>query len=264
MSTPTQNERVRASKLRRKVADGKELNPADRIWLADYERNHPRKAKAADPARNTPTSGPAAAASSAAPKLAGFVHETQPTTGAVAADATWIPEVPPAPEGETPEPPPQDGTPPPPVAGTPLVDDAQQPAGDPVAAKKFGLFVAFVAGMGLDAANELLEAAELPAHVRAILGSPEMREATLSTVAKSGEACALKWGFGGVPMPDEAVVAVALLGSGALVFKNEKRKKLAAGKQTAAQHDEAQAQAAPPQQAQPDDELSRLLGKARQ
>jgi hypothetical protein len=244
-------DRVRAVKLRKKRAAGA-LTDAERIWLADYERTRGPRNTPTSNAAPAPTTNPRITPDRMLPEATGrqpegelalgdttrgpFVHVTEPpkpVEGEV--EATWIPTVPPPPAPEDGEPPtdapPSEGEgagfPPPPRAGTPIVDDAQ-PQGDPAAAKQFGLFVAFVTQLGLGAADELLADKDVPEAVRAMLVSPELRQGAIATVATAGERVAMKYGFGGVPMPDEAVVAVALLGSGLLVVKNEKRKRLAA------------------------------------
>jgi hypothetical protein len=233
--TPSNADRVRASRIRGRKKDGKAVNDADRIWFAEYER---RSTKAP---RNTPAIAPASAkrnTSAQQLKLAGdvapsgaHVQQTVPPSGAVDPAAyTWTPTVP-APSADAEPPPP--GAPPPPPVGAPVFD-ANAPGavpppsqGDPAAAKQFGLLIGFFVGMGVTAGRELLdELGQVPPEVRVLLASDEAAAGVLQTVQLSAERLAMKYGFTGVPMGDEAVVVGAVLASGALVVRNMKRKRL--------------------------------------
>lgn len=228
----SQKDRVRASKLRKRRSEGKALNEADRIWLADYEKQNGtgRAAKPSTP--TTPTkkgpvvSGPQLAVPGTEHVNGSHVHETVPETEAFSStETTWIPTVPPEAEGTAPPP---DGAPPPPKAGTPLVgDDTATPTGDPAAAQQFAAFVKFFTMLGMRAGREMLDDLDVPPEVRALLASEDLTGGTLDTVGAAAERVAMKYGFRSVPMADEAIVLAALGGSAALVVKNMQRKKLA-------------------------------------
>lgn len=228
MSTPAGNERVKASRLRKKRDAGKPLDDADRIWLAEYQRRQVPRKQAVPPGtaivsytrqREIPgTSSPTGR----------HVQTTTPAKGHIDPTAhVWSPTVPAAPEGA---PPPAPGAPPRPVAGTPIVDatTAQQPAGDPAAAQQFAAFVMFVTGLGMQAARELVadELASAPAQLRAFLDAEDVQKQTLATVGAAAERVAMKYGFKSVPLGDEAIVVGALAGSGVAILKNAQRKKL--------------------------------------
>lgn len=249
----TQQDRVKASKLRKRRNDGKQLNEADRIWLADYEKKHgtgyAKKAKpTTPPTTTTPTStpivrGPQLAIEGTSSVNGPHVHETKPESSFAVDESTWIPTVPPeAPDAE-PQP---DGAPPPPKAGSPIVDDVTEgAAGDPAAAQQFAALVKFFTMLGMRAGRELAEDIELPAEVRQLLASDELSTGALETVGAAAERVAMKYGFRSVPMADEAIVAAALVGSGVLVVKNMKRKQLEP-KRPNAQTEERREQPMPP------------------
>lgn len=226
-------ERVRASKLRKRIAEGKLIAETDRAWLRQYEtRTTIAKAKraAASPVVRGPqlAIGAASSPSSAPEPAAAAVHETVPITERIDPAAhTWIPEMPAAVEGAEPAP---EGTPPPPAAGTPLIDVGPEsaPAGDPAAAEQFAALVVFLTTLGLNAGREMAGELAIPEQLRALLASDELGKSTLETVHAAASRVAIKYGFKSVPMGDEVIVIGAVLGSGALVVKNAKRKKLAA------------------------------------
>lgn len=251
----TQQDRVKASKLRKRRNDGKPLNDADRIWLADYEKNHGTgyKKKPTTPAvdgssqpmrdRKPVVTGPQLAIEGTSTVNGPHVHETKPESSFTVDESTWIPTVPTeAPDTE----PPPDGAPPPPKAGSPIVDDVGDSAtGDPAAAQQFAALVKFFTMLGMRAGRELAADMELPADVRVLLESDELTAGALETVGGAAERLAMKWGFRSVPLGDEAIVLAALVGSGVLVAKNMKRKQLEPKKPNA-QTEERREQPMPP------------------
>lgn len=268
MSSPSNNERSKASKLRKRASAGEVLGDADRIWLADYEANRARKPLALPPGppmaeRITPAIGAGDERITPAPAVeleageavrvqpAAFIHETPREVRVENADAmTWIPEVPPSVDESTSATAsePTTGAPPPPKAGTPLVDEAVKPV-DPTSGAKFGALVAMFAAMGMQAGRELLADMPIPEALRALLDSPELANEALAEFAQAGANFSRKY-FGKVGnVPDEVMVALALVGSGTLLVKNEKRKRLAAGR--AAPTPRTQPQPAPRAQPQP-------------
>lgn len=255
MASPSDNERSKASKLRKRVKAGEVLGDADRIWLADYEAARARKPLALPPGppvaqritpaiddapapRNTHDAAGGELEPGEAVRLqpAAFVHETPREVRVENPDGmTWIPEVPPAveaAEATTSEPTP--GVPPRPKAGAPLVDEVTKPT-DPTSGAKFGALVAMFAAMGLQAGRELLADMPIPDALRALLDSEQLTTETLAEFAQAGQGFAQKY-FGKVGnVPDEVMVALALVGSGTLIVKNEKRKRLAVGMSPRAQ-----------------------------
>lgn len=239
MATPDNKSRVRASKLRAKVQAGKTLTAEENGFLALYERDSTR-AKAKKAMSTTPPTVPVAVSG---PQLALGGGQLGPVGGHVKVNVTvpvdasdridpkantWIPTMPETPADAEP---PIDGAPKPPPAGTPLVDPATPAAGtgDPHAAEQFAGFVMLIASLGLSAGRELAADLELPDQVRTMLGSDEYAQMGIGHIGQAAQRVALKYGFKSIPMADEVVVAAALVGSGALVFQQQKRKKLKKG-----------------------------------
>lgn len=235
MSTPSNADRTKATRIRGRMREQKPISEADRIWLADYESKQKRpgntRAIAPAPAPSSPprSTAPRTQLAAEAAPTGAHVQTTAPETGALdPATFTWAPTVPPPTEGAEPPPP---GAPPPPKVGAPAFEpgagESAPPPGDPAAAKQFALLVGFFVGMGIRAGRELLgELGAVPEEVRVLLASEEAAAGVLETVQLSAERVAMKHGFTGVPMGDEAVVVAAIVGSGMLVAKNMKRKKL--------------------------------------
>jgi hypothetical protein len=271
----TQNDRVKASKLRAKKAAGKTLSPTETAWLADYERDSVRaKGRKAIAQATTATAtgavvrGPQLQLHGATAGGTSHAHETVPVAGRIDPQAnTWIPVMP---EQPTDAPPPPDGAPPPPSAGTPLVDppptsSSGAPTGDPAAAAQFSAFVMFMASVGLDAGLEMLAdgAYPVPPNVRAMLATDEFRATVIGQAGQAAERVAVKYGFRAVPLADEAVVAVAVAGSGLLFLANAKRKRLRAA--NAQRSEETPTENPPTEQRSdfPDDPVNRLWARAR-
>lgn len=227
--TPTNADRTRASKLRKRRALGK-IEPAQLEWLRSYEaRQTIRRAKALPAAgKHTPTFARPAKPDET---LASRVHRTEPVTDKIDPGATWEPVATAAPEGTEP---PAPGTTPP-AAGTPLVDAPTPavPVVDTAAADQFAGLVGFLVGFGMDAARSELADAPIPPEVRALLASDEASAKALGVVTAAAHRVALKYGFTSAPLADEAIVVGAVLGSGALVVRQAKRKRLAAAKERA-------------------------------
>jgi hypothetical protein len=219
------SERMRASRLRAQLRNGKPL-PEDKLsWLRDYDAaraTHNRRRQ-----RTTSTG----------------MHVTQPQNENLDPSSfVWEPKMP----AEAQPPAGDVATGDKPATGTPLVAVAAPPAptGDPVAAQQFRALVQFIAQAGIAAGREILATSEYPLPPIAIsyLSSDEELGKAIVFIGDAAERVAIKYNFRQVPLMDEAIVGGAVAGSALLVVHNFKRKK-----QTPAQ------QAAPPapKEAQP-------------
>jgi hypothetical protein len=224
----TKQDRQKAAKLRRKKGA---LTMEQRLWLASYDSSKTTQGR--KPTSSAPFARAAAAVpvkrvpalpareQLAFPKVA-TVQETVPPEGSIDPSShTWVPTMPEAPADAEPAAP---GTPEQPKVGTPLVGDATAAQGDPHAAKQFAGIIMFVTQVGLMHALELSATLPIPDELRAFATNQDTIIAALRFIGESAERVALKYGFRGVPLADEAVVGGAVALS-ALAFRaNTKRK----------------------------------------
>jgi hypothetical protein len=212
MATPSSGERVRAARVRTKQKEGR-ASPDDIAWLAGYES---RTLHA--------TLKRAKAEQLALPMVE--AHATVPATDRIdPASLGWVPTMPDAPKEKDAAP--ENGVPKPPPTGTPLVETqvAAKP-GDPAAADQFAALIVFIMQFGLAAARELAADTDtVPDQMRAIVNSDELAAQAMGTVHEAAKRVALKYGFQQIPLADEALVAGAVVGSGALVWQQHKRRK---------------------------------------
>lgn len=242
MSTPEAKDRVRASRLRKKQEAQKKLTTEEYDWLVAYEK-----------ARVSTTMRTAKSAAASAPPGAdahvpreqlevpgtssggggSLVHSTRADAGIDASGFTWIPTMPGIDAGvPADDAPPAPGEPERPKEGTPLVDEPAKPPPDPVAAEKFAAMVLFLTKMGIASALDL--GGDVAKGFAQAFGFDleEAAKTFLKVVKASSIELANKYGLGGVGglPPPELVVGVAVLGSGAAIAVNTKRRLLAMGK----------------------------------
>lgn len=251
MSTPAAKDRMRAARYREKKKNNK-LKPAELAWLTEYERSSVRSTIRAAKRIVAPTvRGPQLAIGGTSTRPSGS-HQTKPAAGRVdASQFMWTPVVPPTPEGAEP---PVEGMPKPPPAGTPLVDgipaQGAPGTGDPAAAQQLAAFVMFFVHLGIRSGRELAADMDIPPDLLALLNSEELSSQSIGTVGQATERLAMKYGLRAIPLADEIIVSVALVGSGFLVVNNVKRKKLKQAKPPAPTTEPASTEKdAPPQQA---------------
>jgi hypothetical protein len=244
--------RTKASKLHRRVKDGKKLTPEQKRWLDAYDVRTAKakgrvqlfktvtyehleaKPRWSDPANqmNLPAVKVHALPP---PSSAVTVHETEHLTDRLdAAALTWRPTVPPPPEDAEPTPP---GAPPPPTVGAPIVDAAPDPAataagatagsgtGSPAMAVKVAGIVVLITRAGIKATLELLEDAPLPDELRELMHDPEAQQQTLQEVGAAAYRMSIDAGWQDIPGGDKATVIGACLGSFGAIYANHRRKK---------------------------------------
>jgi hypothetical protein len=229
-------DRVRASKIRQRIAMGKSVTAEQRQWLLKYDIDGARRGARKHIVENhAPVAvpragrGPQLAVPGTEHVLGGAVLKTAPPSGALDPSAfTWTPTVPELGAGAEPPPP---GAPPPPAPGTPIVDAAaaSAPQGDPAAAAQFAAFVMFVAGVGVDSVRELVGDMKMPDDARALLMADELKAHVQKIVGASAHNVAMEMGFKAKPIPDKAIVAIALAGSGVAWARAQKRRAELAG-----------------------------------
>lgn len=264
---PSQNERVKASKLRKKRQGGKPLSPEQAAFLVDYEKRVTKstikRAKASAPApRETSVRGPQLQIAGTANANGGHIHATTPPTGNVDPMASlWTPTVPPATEGSEPPPP---GSPPPPTEGSPVMGAAATI--DPKAGEQLSFIVRMIAGVGFKNAMEMIAEYEMPEEMKPYIAELAKPTNVLEGMRLIDEACkrlAVKYQLKGVPLSDELLVGVVVAGSTMTVVAKFKRKKLKASKkpQVAAAPAPAPGPTEPDAQQVPD-ELAGVWGKS--
>ena len=221
MAAATDADRMRASRLRKKT----QRSHDESRWLREYEGRRTSK-------RLQLVAGDAPEPPAHARIIDVPVNETAPVDSIIdpsSSSATWTPTVPPPANDEQAQPPPP-GAPPPPPAGSPVIDGAPV-AGDPHAAKQFAALLCFLTTLGmragLELADELAADVGIPDEWMGMLASKELAEQTLTVVAGAAVRVAEKYGFRSIPMADEAICAVAGIGSLALLVHNFRRKRKA-------------------------------------
>jgi hypothetical protein len=242
--------RTKASKLHRRLRDGKKLSPENKRWLDAYDvRTAKAKARVQDFKAAAPPTvppymvrrGPLAGLQLSAPReelpppiSPVTVHETEHLTDRLdAAALTWRPTVPPPPEDAEPTPP---GAPPPPTVGAPIVDAAPDPeatanaaagggTGSPAMAVKVAGVVVLITRAGIKASLELLEDAPLPEELRELMHDPEAQQQTLQEVGAAAYRMSIDAGWQDIPGGDKATVIAACLGSFGAIYANHRRKK---------------------------------------
>lgn len=233
---------MKATRLRKEVALGKELSPANKQWLDGYttrttiasaraRSGSPAPAASSSPPPGKAVRGPQLSLVGDGP-LASAVQQTVPLSDNVDPESKkWTPTMP---EASPDAPPPPPGSPPPPQAGTPIVDDAATPppqGGVKTAALVAGLVDAILTA-GLTATDELFTGVKLPDFVRAGLDSPKARDELHKEVQAAAARMSIKrgWAFADGVASDEGLVIGVVALSGVAVFANkQKQKKLAAG-----------------------------------
>lgn len=198
--------KVKASRVRKKMAEGKALAPTDAAWLQSYE------------AQKRAGHGPRPRAVAPVIDMQPREHDSATTRGRATevpsgsySDQTWVPVAPTIDEKTG-----EEGAP------APVIEEKPDEEALNAAARKIGGMVALMTGAGISSMRQLAAAGALPIGNDLIAAGLDAKSEAimLKHVAECGTRLARKYGVSAAwEYEDEATVAVALFGSAFCVMQ---------------------------------------------